>query len=313
MSDLSKKVYKKRVLFVGIPDMAYVCLDSLLDSGVNIVGVLGPKTSHPTYLNFKRFVNNREQNFIEYDELDDPYFIQKIRGLNADVAVVCSFNYKVPKILLNCVKDGFINVHPSLLPKYRGANPYSAVIANNERETGVSLHFMDENFDTGDLIDQKKLIINQKETMGTLFNRLNLLAINMLQETFEKYETSELPRIKQPEGNFVTTKGFKDELLLINYENTAEEIERFLRSLNPFLTASTSFRKNYVKIYSAEVVNKNIKEHPGTIVKVENDKFLIATKHGLLSPTALQFGSFFVGSARDFIKILSPKVGERFE
>ena len=305
--------FKKKVLFVGIPDMAYVCLDSLLVSGVNIVGVLGPKKSHPTYSNFKKFVKSREQNFIEYDKLDDPFFIQKIRNLNADIAVVCSFNYKVPKILLNSVKDGFINVHPSLLPKYRGANPYSAVIANNERETGVSLHFMDENFDTGDIIDQKKLIINPKETMGTLFNRLNLLAINMLQETFEKYENSQLPRIKQPKGDFISTKNVKDDLFLINYATTADEIERFLRSLNPFLTASTTFRKNYVKIYSAEVINKNAKEPPGTIVKVENNKFLIVTKQGLLSPTALQFGSFFVGSARDFIKILSPKVGERFE
>lgn len=313
MSNFNENFFKKRILFVGIPDMAYVCLDGLLRTGFNIVGVLGAKKNHPTYANFKRFVQDRELNFIEYDELDDPFFIQKIRAVNADVAVVCSFNYKVPKILLECVKDGFINVHPSLLPKYRGANPYSAVIANNERETGVSLHFMDENFDTGDLIDQKKLVINQKETMGTLFNRLNLLAINMLQETLEKYETQELQRIKQPEGDFVSTKGTKDDLLFINYENTAEEIERFLRSLNPFLTASTTFRKNFVKIYSAEVIKKNIKGYPGTIVKVENDKFLIATKHGLLSPTALQFGSFFVGSAKDFIKILSPKVGERFE
>jgi len=144
----NKEIFKKRILFVGIPDMAYVCLDGLKIEGVNIVGVLGPKKNHPTYSGFKSFVQSRNLNFIEYDKLDDSNFIEKIKDLNADIAVVCSFNYKIPKVLLDSVKDGFINVHPSLLPKYRGPNPYSVVLLNGEKETGVTLHFMNEEFDT---------------------------------------------------------------------------------------------------------------------------------------------------------------------
>ncbi len=82
--------------------------------------------------------------------------------------------------MLESVKDGFINVHPSLLPKYRGPNPYSAVILNEENETGVTLHFMDESFDTGDIVAQKKVSLSEVETMGTLFNRTNLIALEML-------------------------------------------------------------------------------------------------------------------------------------
>lgn len=305
--------FKKKVLFVGIPDMAYLCLEGLCLSGVNLVGVLGPKKDHQTYANFKRFVESRKLNFIEYDKLDDLFFIKKIRDLKADIAVVCSFNYKVPKILLESVKDGFINVHPSLLPKYRGANPYSSVIINGETETGVTLHFMDETFDTGDIIVQKKIAIGEKETMGTIFNRTNLLAFNMLLETLRVYETSELPRIKQPEEEAVKSKVFNDELFLIDYNQSAKEIERYIRSLNPFIVSATNFRQNLVKVFAAEVITKKAKKPPGTIEKVEGDKFFIATKDGLLSPTVLQFGSFFIGNAKDFIKILNPQVGEEFK
>jgi len=308
------KPFKKRVLFVGIPDMAYICLDGLVMSEVNIVGVLGAKKDHQTYDNFKQFVKQRELNFIEYDKLDDPNFIKKIKDLNADVAVVCSFNYKVPKVLLEAVKDGFINVHPSLLPKYRGANPYSSVIINNEKETGVTLHFMDESFDTGDIIAQKKLQLSSNETMGTLFNRLNVLSFNMLLDTLKAYEDSDLPRKRQPEGEFKKGEVSGDKMFFIDYEKTAKEIECFVRALNPFLVATTNFRRNLVKIFAADSIDDHSydKNLSGTIVKIEKDKFYVATKKGLIAPSVIQFGSFFVGTSKDFIEILGPQVGEIF-
>lgn len=309
-----KKSLKKRVLFVGIPDMAYICLDGLNMSGINIVGVVGPKKDHQTYSSFKGFVKSRDLNFIEYDRLDDVFFIQKIKDLNADIAVVCSFNYRVPNILLDSVKDGFINIHPSLLPQYRGPNPYSSVIINDEKETGVTLHFMDENFDTGDIITQKKLAISKSETMGTLFNRLNILALDMLLETLKKYETSELKREKQPEGDFKTGAIFPEEALFINYEKSADEIENFIRSLNPFILARTNFRGTLVRVLSAEVLDEKLlqKYNLGSIVKIEDNKFYIATGKGLLAITSLQFGSFFAGTSKEFIKILNPRIGEKF-
>jgi methionyl-tRNA formyltransferase len=304
--------FKKKVLFVGIPDMAYICLDGLDMFGVNIVGVIGPKKNHQTYKNFKKFVEKKGLNFIEYDSLKDPEFIEKVKKLNADIAVVCSFNYKIPKILLNAVKDGFINVHPSLLPKYRGPNPYSAAILNGERESGVTLHFMDEEFDTGDIISQRKLPLTPFETMGTIFNRTNILAFNMLIDVLKQYENSPLPRVKQPEGEFATCKIFGDELFFIDYEKDAKSIERFVRALNPFIIATTNFRKNIVKVFTVEAIDTNTHEDPGTIVKIKNDKFYIATAEGLIAPTVLQFGSFFVGTSNDFIRILNLKEGEMF-
>lgn len=309
-----KKLFKKRVLFVGIPDMAYICLDGLNMSGINIVGVVGPKKDHQTYSDFKRFVKSRKLNFIEYDKLNDVFFIQKIKDLKADIAVVCSFNYKIPKILLDSVKDGFINVHPSLLPDYRGPNPYSSVIFNDEKETGVTLHFMDENFDTGDIIAQKKLAVSKSETMGTLFNRLNIIALDMLLEKLKEYETTQLRREKQPEGNFRRGLNFPAEACLINYDKAACEIENLIRALNPFIVARTNFRGTMVRVLSADILDENIpQKHPaGTIVKIENDKFYVTTGKGLLAMTSMQFGSFFAGTSKEFIEILNPRIGERF-
>ena len=184
--------------------MAYIGVDGLLMAGVNIVGVLGPKKDHNMYCDFKNFVYSRGLNFIEFNELDEPQLIQKIKELEVDAAVVCSYNYKVPKALMEVVKDGFINVHPSMLPKYRGGNPYSRVIMNGETETGVTIHFMDDSFDTGDIIAQKAYHIHSKATMGTLFNELNVLGIELLLQVLQAYEVQELLRIKQPAGEFVS-------------------------------------------------------------------------------------------------------------
>ena len=97
----TRNTFKKRILFVGIPDMAYIGLDGLLMAGINIVGVLGPKKSHNMYFDFKNFTLARGLNYIDYDELDEPQLIQTIKNLDVDVAVVCSFNYKIPKLLVD--------------------------------------------------------------------------------------------------------------------------------------------------------------------------------------------------------------------
>ena len=292
----NRTLFKKRILFVGIPD------------------IMGPKKDHNMYYDFKNFVLSRRLNYIDYDELDEPQLIEKVRSLNIDAAVVCSFNYKIPKILLESVKDGFLNVHPSMLPKYRGGNPYSRVIMNGETETGVTIHFMDESFDTGDIIAQKPYHIHSKATMGTIFNELNVLGIELLLQVLRAYENQPLPRIKQPAGDFISGKGLSEKDVFINYNKTAEEIERFVRALNPFILASTTFRGNMMKIMKVEVASDAFcVPHPaGTVAKIEDDKFFIATSKGLISPTVMQFGSFFMGDSKDFLRIVNPKIGEEF-
>ena len=306
--------FKKRVLFVGIPDMAYIGLDGLLKSGVNIVGVVGPKKDHNMYVPFKNFVLQRGLNYIDYDNLDEEEFIKNLKLLNIDIAVVCSFNYKIPKIMLDTSKDGFINVHPSLLPEYRGGNPYSRVIYNMEQKSGVTIHFMDEDFDTGDIIYQEERSLWVKETMGTLFNRLNLLGVEMLIKVLKSYEKEPLKRVPQPKGNFKIGNGFSDLEQCIDYSMSAEKIEAHVRSLNPFILAKTLFRENPVSVmkvdYTKEDAPKNFKY--GQVVKVDGVNVYIATGKGMIIPRMIQFGSYFYGDSEDIVNILQPKEGEQF-
>ena len=202
-----------------------------------------------------------------------------------------------------------------MLPKYRGGNPYSRVIMNGETDTGVTVHFMDDGFDTGDIIAQKAYHIHSKATMGTLFNELNVIGIELLLHVLQLYENGPLNRIPQPKGDFISGKSLGSKDLFINYNKTAEEIERFIRALNPFIIASTTFRGNLIKIMKAEIASDAFSiPHPaGTVAKIEDDKFFIATSKGLLVPTVLQFGSFFIGDSKDFIRIVNPKIGEEFK
>ena len=305
--------YKKRILFLGMPDMALVCLSALVAEGFNIVGVVPPHSSEGTYGLMCNFVNSLRLPLITYEKrLDEIDFLHKIRQLEADIAIVCSYNKKFPPELLKSVKGGFVNCHPSLLPNYRGANPYSNVLINNEQETGVTLHFMDENFDTGNIIIQKKIHIDKKETMGTLFNRQNYLCAQMLTGFLKGYElNSNIESIPQPNGEFkkapsIDSRNFKN---FIDWSKDAAYIERFVRALNPFVSAMTNFRGVFLKIYTADYSDKKTKYAPGTICSTK-DTLGVATGQGILYIKSLQFGSYMIADAKEFIEKFKPQIGE---
>ena len=308
------KEYKKRILFVGMPDMAFVCLEACYQEGINIVGVMGPKPTHHMFKPFKQFVENKKLNFIYYDDLKSPELIDTIKKLNIDMAVVCSFNYKIPEVLLNAVKDGFINLHPSLLPEYRGSNPYSRVIMNNEKVTGVTLHHMSKEFDKGDIILQLKCPIETNETMGTLFNKTNDICIQLLLSALNEYEKRPLPSIPQIDGDYPVADAIADKEMFLDYNKSAVELERLVRALNPFILASTFFRRVLVKVMKCSVVKKHYSSDipNGSIVDISNNQIVIKTAKDCLSLDVMQFGSYFVGDSKDFIKYVNPQKGERF-
>ena len=306
--------YKKRILFVGIPDMAFICLEACYQTGINIVGVMGPKPSHNMYEPFKQFVAEKKLNFIEYTDLNSPKLLEEIKKLDIDLAIVCSFNYKIPETLLKSTKDGFINLHPSLLPLYRGPNPYSRVIMNNEQITGVTLHHMSKEFDTGDIILQVDCPIDKNETMGTLFNKTNDICVQLLLAALKEYEERPLPALKQKEGNFPIAASVQDNETILDYNKPAQDLERLIRALNPFILAATFFRGNCVKVMKAEVIKKQFSDKipNGSIVKIKNNQFWIKTSRDCLAISIMQYGSYFIGTAEDFINTIKPKEGERF-
>ncbi len=311
-----RKSFKKKILFVGMPDMALVCLAKLIAEHVNIVACVPPPKNDNTYELFCNFTNKLGLKIISYDKsFQDENFVKEIKSLAPDLGIVCSYCKLLPKEFLEIPKDGFINVHPSLLPKYRGGNPYSHVIINGEKETGVTLHFMDEHFDTGDIITQQKVEIFDTDTMGTVFNRLNFLSADMLLRFLIKYENNEeIHRTPQPQGDFIKAPSIKStsEDVLINWNKSAIEIDRFIRALNPFINAGTRYRQNYLKIHTAYVENRDSGFSPGTIVSTDGN-LGVATKKGIIHITVLQAGSYFIGQASEFIKLSNCKIGEILE
>ncbi len=310
---MAKKEFKKKILFIGMPDMAIICLKKLAAYGINIVGVVPPYKTEPTH---KLMVNTAQKlglNVIEYNtSLNDKGFLQRIKNLDADLGVVASFNKKLPSELLKLTKDGFINLHPSKLPDYRGANPYSHVIINGEETSAITLHFMDENFDTGDIISQYKFNLDLNETMGTLFYRTNHMCAAMLTEALDYYETHSFPRTPQPkEGEFKKADAisFEKRNTFIDWSKSAEEIERFIRALNPFIGAITFYKGNVIKINSAYVIEKDHKLPPGSIYD-STGCLKIACGKDILEIDSMQFAGFFVSTGRDFSERVNPKKGE---
>ena len=307
--------FKKRVLFIGVPDMAFVGMEMLLKAGANIVGVVGPKKNHNTYQNFRDYVYSKRLNFIEYDRLDEPQLLNTLRELNIDIALTFSFNEKIPKVFMDTIKDGILNMHPSMLPNYRGGNPYSRVILNNERETGVTVHFMSEEFDTGDIVAQEIYKLKPDETMGTLFNITNNIGCKMQLKALIEYEKKGvLPRRKQPLGDFIKAPNIKENERFINYNNSADDIERKVRALNPFIVALTLFRDQVIYLHKVKVEHTDMPDNfaNGEICKIENDKVYIKTSKGCIIPQVLQYGGYFIGDCADFIKIVNPQTGEKF-
>ena len=312
MEKLDKKL---KIIFVGIPDMALVCLDSLVKEGFNITGVVPPRKNHDTYEFFKNFVENFGLNLIEFENSpNNEDCINKIKALNADIGVICSYNTKLSSEFIKTTKMGYINSHPSLLPYYRGGAPYFHIIKNGEKISGITLHFIDENFDTGDIIYQKKFDVMPFETMGSIFNRTNYMISDGLIEvlnTIEKFgEIKRYPQNK--EGNFPQAPIIDGNFRLRWNTYSYLEIERLIRACNPFYSVYSSFRGVGVKIVKAEPVNYNHDYKFGKIIKADENNLLVACKGGAINITLLQVGSWGYYNSKDFYNMFLPTDEDEF-
>ncbi len=312
---MAQKNYTKRILFIGMPDMALSCLSKLVKNKINIVGIIPPPKNDSTNNLLTSTAEKLGLKVFQYNNsLKDSDFLEEIKSLNADIGVVASFNQKIPKELLTLTKDGFINLHPSLLPNYRGANPYSHVIINGEKESAITLHFMDENFDTGDIISQYRFKIDENETMGTLFMRTNDMCASMLYEALDYYETHKLPRKPQPKGDKYKKAyalSFENHNVFIDWNKTAEEIERFIRALNPFIGAFTRYKDTIIRINSANVIKKHHNNKAGTICDA-NKSLKIACGKDILEIESVQFGAYFITTGQDLVNRVEFKKGDCF-
>lgn len=246
------------------------------------------------------------------EKVRNPEFLDILKQLNPDVIVVIAFGQILSKEILDLPKYGCINVHASLLPKYRGAAPIQWAVIDGEEVSGVTTMYMAEGLDTGDMIDKTVIKLDEKETGGSLFDKLALEGGELILTTLEKLENNTATRTPQNDEESTYAGKITKELGCIDFKKSATEIERLIRGLNPWPSAFTYLDGKVLKIWDADVVHEQVIEEPGTICK-KNKSLQIATGEEYLEITELQLEGkrrMDVSSFLNGYQISNMKLGE---
>ena len=214
--------------------------------------------------------------------------IEIIKSYQPDIIVVVAFGQILPKSILDIPKFGCINVHVSLLPKYRGAAPINWVIINGEEKTGVTTMYMDEGLDTGDMILTEEFDLDDEITAGELHDKMKDRGADVLIETLKQIEKGTAHRIPQNHEEFTYAPMMNKALGEINWSKSAREIHNLVRGVNPWPSAYTTYEGSTMKVWKTEVLNETSDKEPGTILKVDKDGIRISTKDNVVLVKEIQ-------------------------
>lgn len=285
-----------RVVFMGTPDFAVPVLEAILQAGHQVLGVYTQPDKPKGRGKSMQYTPVKEK-ALEYDipvfqpvRVREPEVIEEIRSLKPDIIIVVAFGQILSEELLAVPPYGCVNVHASLLPKYRGAAPIQRVIMDGEKESGVTTMYMAKGLDTGDMIEQTVVPIAPKETGGSYHDKLAKAGADLCVSTMQKIEAGTAQRIPQVDADSCYAHMLKKEMGELNFEQPAEVLERLIRGLNPWPSAYTHLQGKTLKIYEAEPVEipEDRKTQPGTVIAVDKKSFTIQCNPGGLRVTELQ-------------------------
>ncbi len=290
-----------RIVFMGTPDFATETLKALIESKHEVVGVV-TQPDKPKGRSGKLQETPVKEMALQYGitvyqpkRVKEPEFVQVLEKLAPDVIIVVAFGQILSKDILELPKYGCLNVHASLLPKLRGAAPIQWSVIDGDRESGVTIMQMDEGVDTGDMLLVRKYTLDAKETGGSLFDRLATFGGPMILEVLEQAQAGTLHPVPQNHEEHTHAKMLSKETGRIDFKQSAVQIERLIRGLNPWPSAYTYLGDKMLKLWDADVVTAEkaaeqgiAQAEPGTIVSVTKEKLLIQTGDGCLSVKELQ-------------------------
>jgi len=309
-----------KIIFMGTPDFAVGTLEALVEAGHEVVlAVTQPdkpkgRGKEMQYTPVKECALKYDIPVFQPRRIREEECIEELRKYNADIMVVVAFGQILPKEILEMCTYGCINVHASLLPKYRGSAPIQWAIIDGEEVTGVTTMQMDEGLDTGDMLLKTEVTIEPKETGGSLFDKLAQAGAKLCVETLEALQNGTVTPIPQGETTTAYAKMLDKQLGNIDWNKTGVEIERLIRGLTPWPSAYTNWNDKVMKIWDAEVSDIDVEMEdakPGTIVKVEKDAFYVQTGEGLLKVCELQIPGKKRMDAGAFLRGYQVKVGEK--
>ena len=306
-----------KVVFMGTPDFAVGTLEAIVGAGHEVAAVVtqpdkpkgrgGVMAMSPV----KECALSHGLTVLQPLKARNPEFIEEIKAINPDVIVVVAFGQIIPSEIIHMPKFGCINVHASLLPKYRGASPIQWTVLDGCEYSGVTTMLMDEGIDTGDILETATVKLDERETGGSLFDRLSLVGAKLLVETLDKAEAGQLHPVKQDDSQSSYVRMIDKSFGLMDFTQPVEVLERKVRALNPWPSAFTHMDEKLLKIWDATVIqDNNVKA--GDYGKVKTDGktcFMVACDGGYLSVNELQLEGKKRMKVEDFLRGYSIKEG----
>ncbi|MBE7026386.1 MAG: methionyl-tRNA formyltransferase [Ruminococcaceae bacterium] len=296
-----------RVLFMGTPDFAVGCLKALCENSFDVCGVVSqpdkPKGRghklQPTPVH--EYADSMNIAVYQPEKIKNGELVEVLNETKPDVIIVVAYGKILPEYILNYPKYGCINVHASLLPKYRGAAPIQRCIIDGEKETGVTTMYMEKGLDTGDMILKKVIDIDEEETAATLHDKLMNLGAQVLIETLEMVKDGSVKAEKQDDAQSSYAPMIDKASALIDWQKSAREIANLVRGMNPYPFAYTYYNDKMMKIGQAQVIETQKNDACGKILGASKDGILVACGEGSLLIKMVQFEGKKMMSVRDYL------------
>ena len=281
-----------RVVFMGTPDIAATCLKRILADGFDVVGVY-TQPDRPKNRGMKLFPSPVKEVALEHnlpvfqpENFREDETVQQLAELKPDVVAVVAYGRILPQRVLDVAPLGFINIHASLLPRYRGSAPYQWAVLDGLQETGVSAMYLCREMDAGDVIDVSKTPIDPNETAGMLLDRLAVLGAELLSSTLSKVEKGEAKGIPQDESLVCYAPMLDKSMCPIDFTKTAQQVHNQVRGLHPWPVATTCIGGKNMKIHETVLVDG--KGEPGQILGLTKTGLVIACGEGAVEIRSLQ-------------------------
>lgn len=283
-----------RIVYMGTPDFSVPALSALVEAGHEVAAVV-TQPDKPKGRGKEILMTPVKEKALEYGipvyqpvKARNPEFVQVLKDLEPDVIVVAAFGQILSKEILDIPKLGCVNIHASLLPKYRGASPIQYAVIDGERISGITTMMMAEGIDTGDILDQETIALDPKETGGSLHERLSEVGAKLILKTLKKLEDGSAVRRAQDETKATHVGMIKKSMGDIDWSMDAASIERLIRGLNPWPSAYTNWDGRVLKLWDADVAEEQYSGVCGQVVEASKDRLVIKTGNGGLVVKELQ-------------------------
>ncbi len=283
------------IVFAGTPAFGLPCLDALAQSTHHLQAVY-TQPDRPAGRGRKLQASAVKEWALTHQipvyqplNFKDPATVAELAALEPDIMIVIAYGLLLPKAVLEIPKFGCINVHASLLPRWRGASPIQQAILHGDNETGVTIMQMDIGLDTGNMLHKAICPILPTDTAGTLHDKLAQISAQPLLATLDELATNQAKPEVQNDALATYASKINKEDALINWQESAKEIDQKIRAFNPWPIAYIYFNEEVLRIHQAQIVDREFKENPGTVTQVDKKGILIATGEGGVLVEKIQF------------------------